>query len=169
MVKSDRRVKGYSATQIALHWAVVVLVAFQFVAHDGMEEAWRAAERQLPTPADVAPLAYLHIGAGILILLLATARVILRIVRGAPAPPADEPRILQILAEAVHGLIYLLLFLLPLSGAAAWFVGAELAAEAHELMGNVLLGAIALHILGALFQHFVRSSDVLMRMLSPER
>lgn len=84
------------------------------------------------------------------------------------APPPDEPRLLQIAAEAVHGLIYLLLFLLPISGSVAWFLGVEAAGDAHGLFKNLLLGAIVLHITGALFQHFIRRSDVLMRMFKPE-
>jgi hypothetical protein len=38
----------------------------------------------------------------------------------------------------------------------------------HELLQNVLLVMIALHIAGALFQHFVLRSQVLMRMFRPE-
>ena len=163
------KVTGYSRTQVALHWTVLVLVASQFLAHDGIEEAWGAFRRDQPTPADAAVLTYLHIGAGTLVLLLALARIYLRMTRGAPAPPADEPRLLQLAAEGVHLLIYALLLLLPVSGAIAWFAGVEVAAEVHEWLKTVLLAAIALHVAGALFQHFVRRSDVLMRMLSPQR
>jgi cytochrome b561 len=113
-------------------------------------------------------LAYLHVAAGISVLLLALMRIYLRLTRGAPAPPADEPRLLQLTAEAVHGTIYLLLFLLPLSGAVAWFLGVKLAGDVHELLQNVLLVMIALHIAGALFQHFILRSQVLMRMFRPE-
>jgi cytochrome b561 len=163
------KVTGYSRAQVALHWTVLVLVAFQFLAHDGIEEAWRAFRRGQPTPADAAVLTYMHIGGGTLVLLLALARIYLRMTRGAPAPPANEPKLLQLAAEAVHLLIYALLLLLPLSGAVAWFAGIEAAADAHEWLKNVLLAAIALHVAGALFQHFVRRSGVLMRMLSPQR
>jgi len=166
---SDRNVTGYSPTQVALHWIVVVLVAFQFLAHDGIEESWRAFTRGQSLPDDAAPLTFLHIAAGILVLLLALARIYLRVTRGAPPPPADEPRLLQITAEAVHGSIYVLLLLLPISGSAAWFFGAHAAGDAHEVLKNLLLGAIFLHVAGALFQHFVRRSEVLMRMFRPER
>lgn len=162
-------VTGYSRTQVTLHWAVVVLVAFQFLAHAGIEESWRAFLRGEPPSADVTTLTNLHIATGILVFCLALARIYLRVARGAPKPPADEPRFLQIAAEAVHGLIYLLLFLLPISGSVAWFFGTEAAGDAHVLFKNLLLGAIILHIAGALFQHFIRRSDVLMRMFKPER
>lgn len=166
---ASEKVTGYSPAQVALHWAVVVLVAFQFLAHEGIEQSWRAFVRNEPPPVDAAILTYLHIGAGMLVLLLALARLTLRLTRGAPHPPADEPRLFQILAEAVHGTIYLLLLLLPVSGMVAWFGGMEAAGDAHELMKTLLLVAIVLHVGGALFQHFVRRSDVMMRMLRPQR
>lgn len=163
------RVTGYSSLQVALHWTVVVLVAFQFVAHDGIEAAWDAAMDGEPLPVDDMTLAYLHIAAGIAVLVLALLRILLRVTRGAPPPPADEPRLLKIAAEAVHGSIYLLLILLPVSGLVAWFAGAEGAGAAHQVLKTLLLFAIVLHVAGALFQHFVMRSDVLMRMFRPQR
>jgi cytochrome b561 len=159
---------GYSSAQIGLHWAVVVLVAFQFLAHAGIEASWIAFMRGETTPPDAMLLAYLHVAAGTLVLILAMIRIYLRRSRGTPPPVADDPRLLHLLAEAVHGAIYVLLFLLPITGAIAWFFGVSAAAGAHDLLQKVLLGAIALHISGALFQHFVRRSDVVMRMLRPD-
>lgn len=166
---TKHNVTGYSPLQVVLHWIVVVLVAFQFVAHDAIESAWQAWNRNEIPSTELAPLTYMHIGAGALIPLLALMRIYLRIVRGVPPPPADEPRLLQWASEAVHRLIYLLLILLPVSGAIAWFLGMEIGGEAHEILQNVLLAAIALHIAGALFQHFIRRSQVLMRMFRPDR
>jgi cytochrome b561 len=165
---TESKPTGYSPVQVALHWIVVVLVAFQFLAHDGIEESWRAFLRSEMPPAGAWVLAYLHVAAGICVLLLALIRIYIRLTRGAPAPPADEPRFLQLTAEAAHMTIYLLLFLLPLSGAVAWFLGVKFAGDVHELLQNVLLVMIALHIAGALFQHFVLRSQVLMRMFRPE-
>jgi cytochrome b561 len=42
---------GYSARQIALHWIVFVLVAFQFVIGDNMTDLFRAAHGGAPTNA----------------------------------------------------------------------------------------------------------------------
>lgn len=162
-------VTGYSTAQVALHWSVVVLVVFQFVANSGMAQAWRALRGGTEPAGDVLLMANLHAAAGILILLLALARVYLKVTRGTPKPPANEPRILQIVAEATHGLLYLLLFLVPLSGAAAWFGGAEQAAAGHVVLKTALMLVVLVHVAGALFQHFVRRTDVLMRMLRPQR
>lgn len=161
--------QGYSSVQIGLHWAVVVLVAFQFVAHDGMEDSWRAVERGEAAPDGAVPMAYLHIAAGVTVLLLMLARLYLRATRGVPAPPSDDPLPMRIVADLIHWGIYALLIALPLTGATAWFLGVEAAAEVHEFLKDLLLYAIVLHVAGALFQHFVRRSDVLMRILRPQR
>lgn len=164
----QKPVTGYSSLQIGLHWTVVVLVAFQYVAHSGMEAAWGALRRNEVPPADTVALTYLHIAAGTLVLLLALTRIGLRFTRGAPPPPADEPRLLQLLSEVVHVAIYGLLLLLPLSGLVAWFLEIPAAGVIHVLLQYALLVAIALHVAGALFQHFIRRTDVLMRMLRPD-
>lgn len=163
-----KRPTGYSPAQIALHWAVVFLVAFQFLAHQGIEAYWDAFLDDETTPQDVRALAYLHVAAGMLVFVFATARVYLRAVRGTPPPPPGEPRLLHIFAEAVHGLIYLTLFLLPITGIIAWLFGSETAAEVHDWFQTILLSAIGLHIVGALFQHFIRRSDVVIRMFRSE-
>src|SRR5690606_2897759 len=89
-------VTGYSSIQIGLHWAVVVLVAFQYVANRGIEAAWEALQAGKALPPEVAVLPALHIGAGLMVFLLALARIGLRLIRGAPPPPADEPRLLPL-------------------------------------------------------------------------
>jgi len=165
----DRKVTGYSSLQVALHWLVVVLVAFQFLAHDGIEDSWRAHLRSEIPPSDAAVLGYLHISSGMLVLLLALLRLYLRMTRGAPGPPEGEPRLLQWAGDAVHWAIYLFLLLLPVTGSIAWFLGIEIAGEAHEWIQKFLLAAIALHIAGALFQHLVMRSQVLLRMFQPQR
>jgi len=163
------KVPGYSPAQIALHWTVVVLVAFQFLAHDAIATAWQSFLSDEAAPARGTALTYMHVAAGTLVLVLALARIYLRATRGAPPPPEDEPRLMQLSAELIHGLIYALLLLLPVTGMAAWFLGVGPAGTLHGWMTNVLLGAIALHIAGALFQHFVRRSEVLIRMFRPQR
>ena len=162
-------VNGYSAVQIALHWIVVVLVAFQFLAHNAIEASWRAIRNGESPPESATVLTYMHVGVGVTVLLCMLCRIYLRLTRGAPSPPSDEPRILKIVSEAVHGMIYVLLILLPTTGAVAWFFGASSAAVAHVFMERLLLGLIAAHIGGALFQHLIRRSDVVMRMFAPDR
>lgn len=159
-----KTVTGYSRTQIALHWMVVVLVVFQFVANSGMVAAWAAFLDGEPAPAGTGVMSTLHIAGGSLILLMMLLRIYLRFTRGAPPPPAEEPRLLQLAAEGVHVALYISLLSLPATGALAWFAGLPLAGTLHDWLTKLLLGAIALHIGGALFQHVVRRSNVLIRM-----
>ena len=160
--------KGYSTLQVALHWTVVVLVAFQLLVSQGMEAAYRASKSGGALASDDRTLAYLHIAVGVTVLILMLIRFTLRKTRGVPPPPKDDPAPMRLLADGIHWLIYALLILLPLSGAAAWFAGAEPAAQGHEFLQTVLIYAIAMHVAGALFQHFVRRSDVLIRMMRPD-
>ncbi|MCX7303405.1 MAG: cytochrome b/b6 domain-containing protein [Hyphomicrobiales bacterium] len=167
MVSATDRPSGYSPTQITLHWIIAALIVVQFVAHDGMEHAWDAFEDGAAVAAGDMPMAYLHIACGLAVLVLAIARVWLRLTRGAPPLPANESAVVRIAAHGVHGVLYLLIFLVPLSGAAAWFLGLGPAGEVHQALKTVLLLVVAVHVLGALVQQFVFKSGVLTRMFRP--
>ncbi len=79
----------------------------------------------------------LHIVVGFAILALAAWRIVLRATRGAPELPREEPAPLRFIAAATHGLIYLLLVGLPISGAMAWFGGVDPAIYVH-LIGKTV-------------------------------
>lgn len=164
---SDKRPAGYSSAQIVLHWTIALLILVQFLAADGIEHAWDAFEDGETLRSGDMPLAWLHIGIGITVLVLAIVRVWLRLTRGAPPLPENDPLPARIGAHVVHGLIYLLLFLLPISGSVAWFGGIEQAGDAHKFLKTALLVLIGLHVAGALVQQFVLRSGLLMRMLRP--
>lgn len=153
---------AYSRTQIALHWVVFLLIALQFLLHDRISEAWDRIEDGLPF--EFHPLIAAHVFGGLLILALVLWRIVLRGTRGAPALPAEEPAAMQLVARLTHLGLYALMLLMPVSGAVAWFGGAEAAAEAHEVMRILLLALVALHVLGALYQQFVLKTDIMARM-----
>ncbi len=156
----------YSKAQIALHWTIALLVAFQYLINDGIMAAWHSyAHGDAVTQAQLSG-ATLHVSVGLLVLALAVVRLFLRVTRGAPALPANEARPLRILATATHHTLYLLIFVVPMSGAAAWFLLAERAATVHNISKFLLMVVVALHIAGALVQTFVFRSNVMMRMLS---
>lgn len=163
---SDTPVVSYSKTQIWLHWSIAVLILVQFLVPDGMQHVWRAFRRGLEvSPGDV-PLAYMHVVIGLTVLVLATWRLWLRTTRGVPPISGMEHPALRLLARATHFVIYALIFIVPLSGAAAWFLGVPAAAQVHVLGQNVLLYVVLLHTSGALIQHFVLKTDTLRRMLA---
>lgn len=161
-------VTGYSRLQIALHWTVFLLVAFQIVGHEAILRVGEALRTGAVPVAGDLTLANLHVAAGVAIFAFAAWRVFLLLTRGGPQPPESEHPALRILAKATHGILYLLLLGMPISGAAAWFGGVEAAAFAHGTAKYVLLPLVLLHVVGALAHHFVLKTDVLKRMLKPQ-
>ena len=164
-MSATTKTAGYSRAQVILHWVIAALILFQLLVHEGMETAFDARMDGEGVGGNPLP----HIVVGVTILVLAAIRVGIRLTRGAPPHPQDQPAILGVVANIVHGLIYVLLFAMPLSGAVAWFGGIEGAGDAHGgFLRYALVGLVILHIIGALVQQFVLRSGVLMRMLKPE-
>lgn len=159
-------VRGYSRAQIVLHWATVVLVALQYLLHEGIAEAFDegldSGRMQLSAPVVG------HMAGGALILLLVFWRLALRGERGVPPPPAADPAWQQTFARAVYWGMYGVLLLLPVTGAVAWAQASPAASAAHEALRALLLALILLHVAGALWGQFVQKSGVLARMLRPE-
>jgi cytochrome b561 len=158
-------VTGYTRTQIRLHWIVFLLIALQYVLHDPIAAAWDA--RMAGGTVSFNPLIAAHVLGGALILLFVPWRLVLRLRDGAPPQPADEPAALKLVAKGTHAGLYLLMVLMPVSGAVAWFGGVAGAADAHEAMRILLLLLIALHVAGAVYHRLVLKSGVMERMLYP--
>ena len=162
-----------------LHWLIVVLIITQAT----------LALMAYELPLGMKKLAMLarHKSIGITILGLAILRLAWRWTNPTPAlPPTLKPYELQ-LARLTHALLYLLLFVLPLSGwmmssargfPVSWFGFFQLPDlvpkskplyEALILTHRVLaclLGALAtLHAAAALKHHYMLKDDVLRRML----
>lgn len=159
---------GYSRAQVALHWTVAVLVVAQIVLHDGIEAAYAAGRGVGTATESDLFLADLHVAFGIAVFALALMRVALRVRRGAPPPPDEHPA-LRIAARATHFALYALILGMPVTGGLAWFGGIEAMAELHGAGKAAILALVGLHVLGALYQHFYLRTDVLRRMLRPER
>lgn len=152
---------AYSVTQVRLHWVIVILLAGQYLLHEGIAETWEARlDGSIPNE----PFPNPHAIVGIVILLLTLWRIVLRVRRGAPALPEEETQGLKIVAKVTHLAFYVLLIGMPISGALAWVAGLEPPAEAHEIAAKVMMALIALHVAGALFQQFVLKTAVMERM-----
>ncbi|MDO5530188.1 MAG: cytochrome b/b6 domain-containing protein [Paracoccus sp. (in: a-proteobacteria)] len=146
----------YAPAQIALHWIIAALIVLQYFTSEFMGgEVEHAGEGAAGSPL-------LHVLPGALILLLAIWRIALR--ARLPQPPR-APDWTGSLASGVHWAFYALLFLLPLTGLAAFALGIEAAGALHEAMTTILLVLIALHVAGGLYHHFIRRDDTLARML----
>lgn len=156
---------NYSISQRAIHWGMALLILFNLIFSDGMEAWNRAVRKGEAITADMISSANIHAYVGIAILALVLVRIVLRFVQGVPDLPAEEPPVLKLIAAATHGLLYLLMLILPLSGIAKYYFGYELPGELHGGILKVLMWAfIVLHVAGALVQKFYFKTDVLDRM-----
>ena len=172
----------WGSVSIGLHWTIAALVLLvQVPAGLTMEAVGRGPLQDL--------LYNVHKTNGLVIFTLAVIRLAWRWSHPVPALPADLPDWQRIAARTSHTLLYLLLFLMPISGFLYTALGgfpvplfglydlARLVPEnkpageffklVHLTLQYVLYAVAALHVAGALQHHFVRRDGVLRRMLSP--
>jgi cytochrome b561 len=170
---------GYTSTAKSLHWLIVVLLAAQFIF------AWTMPHIGRNTP--VTTLISLHFTFGIVILAVAIVRLAWRATHPEPVPLDGVPPWQVQSARVLHGLLYALLFVLPILGwiNASWrgmpivMFGVELpklvgtrapgwgwTGDVHDLMANYLmLTLVGLHVAAGLYHYFIRRDGVLQRML----
>lgn len=155
----------YSLPQRLLHLVMALMIFFNLLFPDGMN-AWNRTVRHGGIPsADQIASANVHAYVGIGILVLAILRVCLRLIQGAPAEPAAEPKIFRIGAKVAHAALYLLIFLLPLTGMMAYYLGIDFSGELHGgILKAILWALIAAHVAGALAHQFYWKTNVLRRM-----
>ncbi|MCX5568343.1 MULTISPECIES: cytochrome b [Kaistia] len=157
--------RGYSTSQITLHWVIVALVFFQLVFGDAMSHSLRAIGRGEAVDPSVATQATLHIWVGFAILAAVAIRIVLRLTKGAPPLP-DGSAIVALLARLTHAAFYFLLVAMPVTGILAyWFVPSL--GDLHELGKPVFIVLIVLHVVAALWHQFWLRDGLLMRMLKP--
>ena len=170
---------GYTGTAKALHWLIVLLLIAQFIF------AWTMPHIGRNTP--VTTLISLHFTFGIIILAVAIVRLAWRLTHREPPPEDGLPPWQNLSAHIVHWLLYALLFVIPILGwiNASWrgmpivMFGLELpqlittraagwgwTGDVHGLMSNYLmLALVGLHVVAALYHHYVLHDGVLKRML----
>jgi cytochrome b561 len=157
---------GYTRLQIALHWIIFLLIGFQLIFGEEIGHAYRSLMRNGSFEPSLAVAA--HIWVGIAVLALFVPRFLIKARRGAPPLPEEEPAALKLAANLTHLALYALMLLIPVSGLVAWFGQQRWAAEVHQLMKPVIIILVGLHVLGALYQHFVLKTGVLDRMRKPQ-
>jgi cytochrome b561 len=133
----------------------------------------------------------IHADIGYVILLLTVLRLVWRLVNPTPTMPAETSRWQKVAAHVSHGALYLAVIVVTLlgwahSGAHApdysdfvglfhvpQFTAPDRAAAAayedrHILFAYVLLALIAVHVIAALWHHFIRRDRVVARMVTDE-
>lgn len=161
----------YSKTMIIIHWLTAFLVLGSWLTAEGGREI-----------VDNPPL--LHFTLGLAVLALIVPRLILRLAGAAPEANGGSSW-LATAAKTGHGLLYLLMVGLPITGwyAASLmgvpvsFLGIELPAltaavqgrpgliaDLHENAGTFILILAGLHALMAIWHQFVLRDGTLQRM-----
>jgi cytochrome b561 len=166
-----------------VHWTTFLLLTATFAT------AWLI--RYADTREQVIGLVQLHRSLGLTTLCVTACRLMWRFVARIPRLPEDLPRLQRLAARTNEYALYALLLLQPSLGflhsnaagkpVVVYFLGAipsllapdrVLARQlfmAHDFVAKLLLGLIALHVVAALFHHFIRSDDVLRTMLPRRR
>jgi cytochrome b561 len=164
----------------ALHWIIAIgLIALIYL---GLQQA--GMERG----DEKSNIRFLHASIATVMLILMTIRIIWRFMNEAPAKPDGIPAVQGVVSALVHWGLYLTVFAqlfvgalmsgtngygLPLFGVAS--IPLPIAKdedahhfweEVHEFMWKPVAFLVVLHVLGALYNHFVLKNDVLRRMTS---
>ena len=164
--QSNTAIAGYSIYQIGLHWLIAALVFAQLIFGERMTEAIEAAEEGKPISVLGTNLASMHYYFGITILALVAVRLTLRLRNGVPPPVPETSKTIELAGRLSHGLFYVLLFVVPVTGLLGYYYG-DPYGEWHTYAKPVFIGLIALHVAASLYHQFWRKDGLLMRMVRP--
>lgn len=158
--------RGYSGIQIALHWLIAALVAFQLIFGESMTASVDAmAEGGTASTFDQA-VANLHYWFGISILVLVVLRLFVRLTHGAPVSPDGIPGWMAVASRITHWFFYALLVAVPVTGLLGFYTEGPFG-DIHAWAKPVFIGLIALHAGAALFHQFWLKDGLLRTMLVP--
>lgn len=169
---------NYGSLAKALHWLVAIgLFALLFL-------GWQQGDME--SGDERSYIRFVHASIAAVVLLLMTIRIIWRFMNQVPAHPEGMPAWQRAVSSLVHWGLYVAVFAQLIAGAVmngtagrgipvfglftipvpvAKNEGAhEWWEEVHEFMWKPIAFLITLHILGALYNHFIVKNDVLRRM-----
>jgi cytochrome b561 len=170
----------YTNTAIVLHWLIAILIVGAFALGLFMTD--------IPgfSPTKLRYYAW-HKWAGVTVLLLAAVRLLWRLKNRPPALPTDMPLWQRRAAHALHNVLYMFIFAVPLSGyfytlaagfPVVWFgvvqlpvliaknkALADLLEPVHYWLNMAMAAVVVLHVMAALKHHVVDRDDTLRRML----
>lgn len=169
----------FTVLQRVLHWVMAVCILATLFIGVGMQSTVMPKYLMLVS---------IHKPLGIVILVLALIRLVVRLRYGAPALPADLPQPMKLAAVASHYALYALMIAMPLLGWAMLSAGAypvvlyagwhlpailpqsdslhTLLWDAHFYLAFAFFALILLHMAAALFHALVRRDGVFQTMAS---
>ncbi|MCB9983810.1 MAG: cytochrome b [Rhodospirillales bacterium] len=168
----------YNLAARVFHWGMALLIFGALIAGFIMTDMPRS-----PTKFEIYGV---HKSVGVLILTLGFMRLIWRFMGAYPASLPTHAQWEKFLAKTIHIVLYISIFVMPLSGLVMsmagghdvgffglfkfpQFVGknpelSEVAEEVHEACALILVGALGLHVAGALKHHFIDRDTTVARM-----
>ena len=177
-------VSSYGWGAIVLHWTVALTVVSLFAL--GLYMTGLSYYDSLYRTAP-----HVHKSVGVLLFIVMLVRLLWRFLNPRPQPVAGSRTWEIRLAALVHGLLYLLLFVIMVSGYLIstadgrvlevfdWFSvpalvtdipsQADIAGAVHYWLAMLLIALVVLHALAALKHHFLNRDATLKRMLWPQR
>ncbi len=149
-------IENYSRLQKLLHWAVALLILWQFSSHFLIDAQPEGSALQNMLKAS-------HGSSGITILLLMLIRLGVRLKRGVPALPTDMSSGLRSAARLTHCALYALVIAQTVTGIMAGAAGLKAAGAVHAAISAILSASVALHA-GAAIWHLSKGEEVGRRM-----
>ena len=178
MSQSNTHTHDYTVGQKIIHWLMALVIMLDlFVANKfgGVMEEWDRLESRSD-----------HATLGTIVAILFVIRLILRWRNGAPALPQDMIHWQVRAAKAGHGLLYFLIGFLIVSGIVTainatnpitLFGALDITIgqsadntfvflrQFHEFATNAVIALIVIHVVAALYHHFVAKHDLTLNML----
>lgn len=171
--------RRYTGVAIGIHWLMLLGLVGAF--------AMGLYIQELPFSPNKLRLISYHKWAGVTIFAVLLFRIYWRLTHRPPELPAAMPRWQQQVAHATHGLLYVLMLAIPISGwlmssakgfQTVWFgllplpdlldkdkeLG-DLLKQVHLLLNLTLAATVIAHAGAAFKHHFINRDDVLTRML----
>jgi cytochrome b561 len=177
---SGQSSQRYSATAMSLHWLIALLIV------TGFYLGWIMTDIPGFTPTKLKYFSW-HKWIGVTVFALLAIRLVWRLTHRAPEMPSGMAPLQKLAAQAVHVILYVLMFVIPASGylyssAAGIQVvylglvplptlfGPDAALKvmlkaAHIWLNYTLLTLVVVHTLAALKHHFIDRDGLLARMI----
>jgi cytochrome b561 len=162
----------------ALHW--LVAIGLFVLVYLGLEQAG------MESGPEKSEIRFIHGSIAVAVFFLMTLRLVWRMANTVPAHAEGLPAWQRLTASVVHWGLYLAVFLQLLSGGMTVATGGkalpffgiisiplpvaknhdshEFWEEIHEFSWIIVAVLVVVHVLGALYNHFVAKNDVLRRM-----
>lgn len=171
----------YGSVAKFFHWLLFILILLMLVYGYFLDDF----------PKSYQPFTYnLHKLIGLTILILMLARALWALCNVKPKLPADTLPWERTAEKTIHFLLYFLIIAMPCAGLIGSVAGgklphlgnlkitlpiaqnktlAELSFSVHNTLALIIICLISVHVLAALYHHFIKKDNVLRRMMPSRR